>query len=36
MKQVGALTPEILEGTILPLVAKLRAEAPRPTASNGP
>lgn len=26
LKQVGAITPEILEKTILPLVAKLRAE----------
>jgi cytochrome c biogenesis protein CcmG/thiol:disulfide interchange protein DsbE len=27
LKQIGAVTPEILEKTILPLVAKLRAEA---------
>jgi cytochrome c biogenesis protein CcmG, thiol:disulfide interchange protein DsbE len=29
-KQIGAITPEILAGTILPLVAKLRADRARP------
>ena len=29
-KQIGAITPEILAGTILPLVAKLRADGARP------
>ena len=27
-KQVGPITPEILDGTILPLVARLRADLP--------
>jgi cytochrome c biogenesis protein CcmG, thiol:disulfide interchange protein DsbE len=29
-KQIGAITPETLAGTILPLVAKLRADGARP------
>lgn len=32
-KQIGAITPEILEGTILPLIARLRGEAPTPGAT---
>jgi cytochrome c biogenesis protein CcmG/thiol:disulfide interchange protein DsbE len=33
-KQIGAITPEILDQTILPMIAKLRQNAPAPAADR--